>query len=391
MASPPLRDAYVHVREGRVAGLGPASERPRGAQLVERDLGRVVLTPGFVNAHTHLELSHLAGAVSGADGFVPWIEEQLRVRAERPTGDIEPALRQAIRELSDAGTVALADVSNSLAAVDALVDSTLHALVLHEVLGFDPSRAGAVAAQTRETRESVRHRIAQRGGDAAERVTVAVAAHAPHSLSRELFALLLAEGIRSIHLAESKAEDVFLATGKGEWRGFLDRRVGPIPFAAAGARPVRYVDSLSGLTPGLLAVHCVRVDEEDAKLLAARGCVAVLCPRSNEFLGNGVPPLALLLGNGVSVALGTDSLASCPSLNVIDDARRLARLFPRVPAARLLEAATRGGARALGFADLGEIRPGACAGFASFACEGASPRDPLAFVLQENVAPRRAA
>ena len=114
----------------------------------------------------------------------------------------------------------------------------------------------------------------------------------------------------------------------------------------------------------------------------------MLCPRSNEFLGNGVPPLALLLGSGVRVAFGTDSLASCPSLDVIDDARMLARKFPRVPKAALLHALTRAGAFALGFADLGEIQAGAQARFAAVSFEGAPPVDPLAFLFNEG-APAR--
>ena len=114
----------------------------------------------------------------------------------------------------------------------------------------------------------------------------------------------------------------------------------------------------------------------------------MLCPRSNEFLGNGVPPLALLLGNGVFLALGTDSLASCASLDVIEDARLLARKFPRVPKAAILHALTRGGALALGFDNLGEIRAGALARFAGISFEGPPPPDPLAFVLNE-AAPAR--
>jgi cytosine/adenosine deaminase-related metal-dependent hydrolase len=114
----------------------------------------------------------------------------------------------------------------------------------------------------------------------------------------------------------------------------------------------------------------------------------VLCPRSNEFLGNGVPPLARLLGTGVPLALGTDSLASCPSLDVLEDARLLARKFPRIPKTVLLHALTRGGALALGFDRLGEIRPGAPARFAALPFAGAAPADPAAFLLHEAVPAR---
>ncbi|MEO8499560.1 MAG: amidohydrolase family protein [Vicinamibacteria bacterium] len=399
VTSPPIRDGFVAVRGGEVLGLGPIHDRPAGA-FEEIDLGRAILMPGFVNAHTHLELSHLEGAVSAERGFVAWIEEQLRVRAEHSQDEVPAAIRKAIAGLETRGTVAVADVSNSLSAVGPLGESGLHAVVFHEILGFDPSKAASVIDQTRIARQSARAKLLPslgssspgvRAGEGTRppRVRIEVAAHAPHSISKELFALLMKdEGVRSIHVAESRSEDEFLRDGSGEWRSFLDRRVGPIPFAAPRSTPVQYLDALGVLLPGLLAVHCVRVDEADAKLLATRSAVAVLCPRSNEFLGNGVPPLALLLGQGVPLALGTDSLASCPSLDVLEDARLLARKFPRVPKAVILNALTRGGALALGFLTLGAIQVGASSRFALVVFDGAPPSDPEAFVLHESVSAR---
>ena len=382
VTSPPIRDAFVAVRDGLVTAVGPMSERPRAAGASEIDLGSTILLPGFVNAHTHLELSHLEGAVPGDRGFVAWIEDQLRVRAERSPDEIPTAVLKAISFMRARGTVAVADVSNSLASAGPLRESGMPALVLHEILGFDPAQAHQVMEQTRAARAAI-------SSTSSPSFRVAVAAHAPHSISRELFALLLIDGgVKSIHVAESRSEDQFLRDGSGDWRSFLDRRVGPVPFTAPGASPVKYLDALGILHPGLLAVHCVRVDETDAQLLAARGAVAVLCPRSNEFLGNGVPPLALLLGNGVRLALGTDSLASCASLDVLEDARLLARRFPRVPKTAILHALTRGGALALGFDDLGEIRAGARARFAAIDFEGALTADPVNFLLAD-AAPAR--
>jgi len=378
VTSPPIRDAFVATKDGVVTAFGLTADRPRGPGIREIDLGATILMPGFVNAHTHLELSHLEGAVPGDRGFVAWIEDQLRARAERPPDEVPAGIRKAIGNLEAGGTAAIADVSNSLASVGPLRESGLHSLVLHEILGFDPAKAGSVMEQTKAARAAAMP-------DPTFDVRIEVAAHAPHSISRELFALLMNDGgVKSIHVAESRSEDDFLRDGSGDWRAFLDRRVGPLPFTPPNATPVQYLDGLGVLKPGVLAVHCVRVDQADAKLLAVRGAIAVLCPRSNEFLGNGVPPLALLLGNGVSLALGTDSLASCPSLDVLEDARLLARKFPRVPKASILHALTRGGALALGFDGLGEIRPGASARFAGIAFEGTPPADPVAFVLEDS-------
>jgi aminodeoxyfutalosine deaminase len=375
--TPPIRDGFVVVRDGRVVSLG-AGKSTMTSPGHEIDLGRAILMPGFTNAHTHLELSNLAGAVPADRGFVGWIEEQLRVRAERPAEEIQPAIRRAIEFMESRGTVAVADVSNSLAAAPDLVKSSLHAVILHEVLGVDPAKASAVA----ENAAALRSRTA----GAPPRVRVEVAAHAPHSLSRELFAALSAQQpIRSIHLAESASETEFLSTGGGDWRGFLDRRVGPVAFTTPGTSPVHFADSLGVLTPRTLAVHCVNVDDEDAALLAARGVVAVLCPRSNEYLGNGTPPVDRLLAAGVSIAFGTDSLASCASLDVLEDARAIAAKFPKIARPALLRALTAGGASALGFDDLGVIRDGVQAAFAVFDVAGAVPGDPVSFVLEEQV------
>jgi cytosine/adenosine deaminase-related metal-dependent hydrolase len=393
VTAPPIRDGFVAERDGVVTAVGPAAERPTGARVADVDLGSTILMPGFVNAHTHLELSHLEGIVPGDRGFVPWIEEQLRIRAERSIDEVPPAIVKAIRSLEVSGTVAVADVSNSLATVDPLRASKLHAVVMHEILGFDPAKATTVLEQTRLARAAVEHgsvRDPKAGPGPAMRVRVEIAAHAPHSVSRPLLELLKQEGpgVRSIHLAESQSEVDFLRQGSGVWREFLDRRVGPIPFEPPGLSPVRYLDQLGLLTPGLLAVHCLHADGDDARLLAARGVVSVLCPRSNEFLGNGLPPLPLLLEKGVRLALGTDSLASAPSLDVLDDARLLARRFPQVPHKTLLHIATRGGAVALGFEHLGEIRVGSTAAFASVRFDGKAPDDPLAFSLNEAIPPR---
>jgi aminodeoxyfutalosine deaminase len=116
-----------------------------------------------------------------------------------------------------------------------------------------------------------------------------------------------------------------------------------------------------------------------------------LCPRSNRYLGNGLPPAALLAGNGVALAFGTDSLASCPSLDVLEDARLIARSFPRLPREIVAHALTRGGAQALGFEDLGAIRPGAVARFATVDFAGTTPVDPLAFLLEEQAPARSVA
>jgi cytosine/adenosine deaminase-related metal-dependent hydrolase len=163
-----------------------------------------------------------------------------------------------------------------------------------------------------------------------------------------------------VHLAESAAEVRFLRDGDGPWRAFLEEVGAWDPeWGPPGRSPVDYLDACGFLGPRVLAVHGVQMTPHDLTCLASRGVTLVTCPRSNQHTGAGRPPVADFYASGVRVAIGTDSLASGPDLNVFAELEALRALAPEVPASRLLESATREGACALGFgADYGTIEPG---------------------------------
>jgi cytosine/adenosine deaminase-related metal-dependent hydrolase len=254
----------------------------------------------------------------------------------------------------------------------------VEAAVFHEVLGWDPARAEELL---RTARERLAACAPPRG------VHVRQGAHGPHSVSPALLAGLAAGGgIGSIHLAESPAEVEFLRTGGGPWADFLARRVGPVPFTPPGLSPVRYLDGLGVLRPGMLAVHCVHVDEDDAQILAARGVTAVLCPVSNRWLGNGIAPLELLRRAGVRLAVGSDSAASGGGIDLWPDLRLLRRTWPDLPPSALVEMATRGGAVALGLRGLGAVGVGVRARLA-YAPASAPVGDPEAWLLDQERPP----
>jgi cytosine/adenosine deaminase-related metal-dependent hydrolase len=136
----------------------------------------------------------------------------------------------------------------------------------------------------------------------------------------------------------------------GAWR---------IGWRAPGCGPGDYVCELGLVDAGTLVVHGVQLTDAELGRLAAAGATLVTCPRSNRWVGVGDPPVARFLASGVALALGTDSLASAPDLNLFGELAALRRLAPEVPARRLLAVATDGGARALGLAgDIGTITPG---------------------------------
>jgi cytosine/adenosine deaminase-related metal-dependent hydrolase len=373
VAAPPLAGGRVAVNDGRVQWVGRAGDRgePEGEVV---DLGDGVLMPGLVNAHCHLELSHLAGQVDTSRGFVSWVEEVVEKRLVTDEKDVRAGARRGISQLESTGTVAVGDVSNALKHLDLLEQSSLRAVVFHELLSWDPGKAILLLAASDQ--------IAKLGKGQRMRTQVKVAAHAPHSVSPPLMKGILERGGPfAIHLAESPVETEFLATGAGEWAEFLARRgAGRVKFTPPGTSPVRYLESLGALRSGLVAAHCVHCDADDRALLAERGVFAVMCPRSNAALGVGTADVPGLVEAGVKLALGTDSLAGVETLDLLAEAAALQRACPSLDPAAIVRMATLGGAEALGFGrELGTITAGKRAGLA-FAPGGSDITDPMAFL-----------
>jgi cytosine/adenosine deaminase-related metal-dependent hydrolase len=382
----PLRRGRVAVEGGRIAWVGLAGDAGEPRAPV-RDLGPGVLLPGLVNAHCHLELSHLAGRVPFGKGFVAWVEALVAARGRPPapagdeatgpaeTDEVLCATVAAIGHLEERGTAAVGDVSNALAHVEALARSRLDGVVFAELLAWDPERARPTLESAEERRRALAPLV--RPG-----LDVRLAAHAPHSVSPPLLRLLVERGgPAAIHLAESEDEARFLCDGGGSWSGFLERRgLGHVAFDPPGVSPVRYLEQVGALHPRLVAAHCVQVDAQDRARLARHGVQVVLCPRSNRNLGVGRADVPALLASGVRLALGTDSLASAETLDVLDDAVLLHRQFPALEPAAIVRMATLGGAQALGLDGLGALAPGRRAALA-FAAVAAEPDDPNAYLL----------
>lgn len=372
---PPIEAGAVAVEDGRITWVGRRddSSRPPG---VVKDFGPGVLLPGLVNAHCHLELSHLAGRLPDTRDFVSWVEALIAARASDPPEVVEQRAEEAIAAMAATGTVAVGDVSNSLVHLGALDRSPLAAaVVFYELLAWDPGKASAVL-------EFARARAREAGEELSPRVEVRLAAHAPHSVSPPLLRALGREGgPASLHLAESRAEVEFLATGNGSWGGFLERRgLGHVAFASPGQSPVQYAESMGVLHPTLVAAHCVQADDADLAVLARRGVAVALCPRSNQRLGVGLPRLEAMRAAGLRLCLGTDSLASADSLDLMEDVAVLRNAFPGVEPRDFVTMATTGGALALGLSDLGTIAPGKRAALA-YAPADRVPADPWTHVV----------
>ena len=351
---PPVQDGWVAVDADRIVAIGHGNGPETQVFGPIRPLGSVALLPGLVNAHTHLELSWLRDRVPPANAFTSWVKQLIVARGgavEHPDDPIVlEAATAAVREAVATGTAAIGDISNSLASVGVMAAEGMHGLVFHELLGFKETSA-ALIERTEAQRASARLR-------GAPRVRLSLAPHAPYSVSPELFRAVRAavsasdEPRTSVHVGESTEELELLFDGTGEWARML-RWIGAWreDWVPPRSGPVEYLDSLGVIDERTLIVHAVQLTDASLSVVRARGATIVTCPRSNQWVGVGVPPVERFYEAGVPVAVGTDSLASVADLNLFEELKVLRWLAPRVPARRLLESATLVGARALGLAD----------------------------------------
>jgi cytosine/adenosine deaminase-related metal-dependent hydrolase len=357
---PPIEGGWVETSRGVIRRFGQG--RPPEPAV---DLGDVALLPGLVNAHTHLELSWLAGRVPPADTFVQWVRSLLAARGAAGAPGVAARLasvRSAIDAATGTGTVLFGDVSNTLVSPALMAAAGVGGVILHELLGFNTEDASGIVAEATLRVDRVMADVRQQAGGASD-LRAGIVAHAPYSVAPALFqhiALARGEAPLAVHVAEPQEEAEFLRTGRGPLRGLLDDlEVWNDAWEPPGTGAVGYLASLGYLQPGTLAVHAVHVSDADLDKLRQVEAVVVTCPRSNMWVGAGMPRVSHFYAARVPVAIGTDSLASVASLNLFDELAEMRRIAPDVTAASLLESATRVGAEALGFGrSHGTIAPG---------------------------------
>jgi cytosine/adenosine deaminase-related metal-dependent hydrolase len=372
----PIEHGVVTIDGERIVAVGPKTQAADAT-----DLGEVVLLPGLVNAHTHLEFNHLRRPL-GEPGIslVDWIR---LVIAERGRGHRDPseAIAAGIAESIGCGVTTVGEIcqgdTNSYANRD--VDLTL----LLEVIGFSPARAQSAFAAVLERLEAPEVTPAWKIG---------LSPHAPYTVSPELLRQLIElsreRGMPvAMHLAESAEELELLASGSGPFRQLLEER-GMWDAAAIprGSRPMDYLRMLAE-APRAVVIHGNYLDEEERTFLVANRdrMSLVYCPRTHAYFAHPPYPLAELLAAGVRIAFGTDSRASNPDLDLMAEMRFVAQTFLGINPLEILHMGTLAGAEALGrSADIGSITPGKLANLVAVPISmdvRDKPADLLAMVL----------
>lgn len=359
---PVVRGGGVLVAGGGIVAVGRERDLPPCDGVPVTDMGDAILIPGLVDAHCHLEWGLMGGLVPGA-GFGDWLGAFVRRSAGVTPDDRRAAARWAALTALRAGTTTVADSGPGGFGAAAAGDAGLRAVVHMEVFGRDTGRDAR--GKVMRLGEAL---LAARDA-AGPRVRVGTSPHSPYTVGPELWAEVLADPIAgagsiAAHVAESPDEVMLLDHRAGPLADAI-RSIGRDPARWPGGGPgvVSRLEAAGALATGLIAAHCVQVNDDDVGLLAARGVGVAHCPHSNARLRCGDAPLELLHAAGVPVGLGTDSPASAGAYDLRDEARWAAAAAGRrggTPrASDMLALATIGSARALGMHDrVGSLVPG---------------------------------
>jgi aminodeoxyfutalosine deaminase len=339
MCGDPVENGELIIDDGNIVEI---SATQSGDESL--DLSDYLLMPGFVNAHSHISLTALEKKLSPSDSFADWIRALIPLNSALDNESRVQGIRSGAEVMRRSGVTALGDYVADPELLTLIGDLGFRSVLFLETIGFQSEKAQELCKKAEE--------VLMRG-NLSSICQLGLAPHAPYSVSPDLFRSLghLAQQYHcpvSCHVAEIKEEGRFLVLGDDSLEELLKERSAWDPkWQPPYKSPMQYLSSL-GILDRLIAVHCNFVSD-DLDLMAEKKVSAAFCPQSSEWFGRkNLMPVRALLDRGITVALGTDSLASSNSLNFLDELRMADKLLPDVSRKEILTMATCGGAEALG-------------------------------------------
>ncbi|MBR1489707.1 MAG: amidohydrolase family protein [Bacteroidales bacterium] len=351
----PLVNGFVEVEEdGTVVRTGVCEDPAKEPVFLDG-----ALVPGFVNAHCHVELSYMKGLFRKGTGMAGFIDQINELRDTKSLEQKVSDLTQAMDSLWEQGVVAMADISNCDDSFAVKARHPMYTRTFLEVFGTEPEDCGAVM-------EGVRRLKAVADGFG---IDAAPTPHACYTMSPELVTAVSAEGLKSgflsFHSEETEEEEEMLKYGSGKmWENRVKAGMS-VPPVTGKSSLLYFIDRLLQGHPApfdehILLVHECCMDQEgiDAVKAVMNHPFVAVCPLSNLFIHNALPPIDLMRRNGLKVCVGTDSLSSNDDLRIVDELFCLQRNFPEVPLGELFTWASRNGAEFLSKPEFGTLEAG---------------------------------
>lgn len=334
-----LEDQLVLItqKDGTIEGLVGIEDAGEDIQNFEG-----LLTPGLINAHCHLELSHMKGMIPAHTGLQEFVKQIVALRKVE-AHVIEEAIEAAEEEMYQNGIVAVGDICNTL---DTLSLKEKHKIAYYsfvELYDLDPTRAYDKMQTGLKIQDAFQDKC----------IRASLVPHAPYSVSFNLWKLLSTHfGSHTItmHNQETSDENEFFEKKSGSFLGMYERtKVSLDFFEATGLSSVQSVLPFFKKANRSILVHNSFTSTADIKAVQKEmpNTFWCLCPNANQYIEQTMPPIELMRANNVSIVIGTDSYASNWSLNILDEIRTIQKYHPSIPLAEMLGWATMNGARAL--------------------------------------------
>jgi cytosine/adenosine deaminase-related metal-dependent hydrolase len=377
----PIENGAIAIEKDKILAVGKSVEINKKFPDAETEnLGEAAILPGFVNAHSHLEITAMRGFLDEFDGdFYSWLITLTKTRAEKLTDeDIKTAAAFGALEGARAGVTCFGDIGRfGRAGFEALLKNGLRGVLFQET-EFSPANETCDEDFAR-----LNEKYLELKAQETALVKAGISPHSPYTVSRALFEKItnyaFDENIKiSTHAAESDEEHNLLVSGEGFFVEIYKRY--NLEWCAPNCSPIEYLAKIGVLQAKPLLAHCVKVSESDIRLIAGSDSRVAHCPKSNAKFGHGIAPLEKFLDEKIKVGFGSDSVASNNTCDILEEAR-FATLLARtrgdrqrfLSAEEIIETATLGGARALGLeAEIGTLAAGKQADLIAVSLENAA-------------------
>ncbi|MEO6589656.1 MAG: amidohydrolase family protein, partial [Pyrinomonadaceae bacterium] len=327
IAAEPIENGAVAVENDKIISVGTTEEiKEKFPEIIIENYGEAAILPGFVNAHSHLEITAMRGFLDDVeDDFFAWLMKLTKARAEHLTEtDVKNAAVFGALEGARAGVTCFGDIGRmGVAGFEALKKNGLRGIIFQET-EFSPDDKTAA-----DDFEKLKIKFLQLQELETDLVKVGISPHAPYSVGQKLFEKIagyaITENIKiSVHAAESLQEKALLETGEGFFADVY-KNYG-FEWQSPNCSPIEYLDKIGVLKAKPLLAHCINVSDSDIALIKNSDSKIAHCPKSNAKLGHGIAPLEKFLEAEIAVGFGSDSVASNNTCDILEESRFAALL-----------------------------------------------------------------
>ena len=310
-----IHDGAVLIDDGKVKFAGCANNVNNHESCQIIDLGNSAIVPGFVNTHTHLDLTHLHNFIKYNGDFTDWIRQLVNAKKEWTESEYLSSIRSGIKSSLESGTTTVADITRNGLALEELQKSNIRKTLFYELIDFNPDSAESTIDNFKNIIGNVKQN---------DLLSIGIFPHAPYTVSEELYRIsktVSEESGLSIatHISETIDEANFLTRGAGNFVSLLKDFDMLKDWKPPGLRPVNYMKNIGFLENGCILVHCNYLKGEEVDHIEESNSTIVFCPRSHKYFRHKDHPFYMLGNRNINIALGTDSLASNDSLSILDE------------------------------------------------------------------------